>query len=136
MTTDCSDLPPAVLRLGVCCCCGDAVRSDAFRDATSEREYAISALCQICQDAMFLGGNDADPPVSEPVRAGAVLAAAFSGGAPCDGRRRGDRRNGGAAISRSSVGFWLSAQGDSGGLRQFSGDAVRVLHCVGAGCGA
>lgn len=34
------------------------------------------------------------------------------------------------------MGFWPSAQGDSGGLGEFSGDAVRVLHCLGAGCRA
>jgi hypothetical protein len=36
---------------GVCVWCKQLV--EEFRDAASEKEYAISGLCQLCQDATF-----------------------------------------------------------------------------------
>jgi hypothetical protein len=39
------------IRAGICVDCGQAVV--AFRNALSYREYAISGLCQRCQDEVF-----------------------------------------------------------------------------------
>jgi len=37
-----------------CVCCGEPAIE--FSDAISKREYAISGMCQVCQDSVF-GGN-------------------------------------------------------------------------------
>jgi hypothetical protein len=42
---------------GECVTCGKPI--DGFRDALSEKEYAISGLCQTCQDLTF-GGQEED----------------------------------------------------------------------------
>lgn len=39
------------LRAGLCPTCGEEVVS--FRDELSAREYAISGMCQGCQDSVF-----------------------------------------------------------------------------------
>ena len=38
----------------VCVSCGKSATE--FRDALSKKEYTISGLCQVCQDAVFGGG--------------------------------------------------------------------------------
>ena len=38
--------------------CGKPVSQEDFRDELSRREYAISGLCQTCQDSVFGGGED------------------------------------------------------------------------------
>lgn len=40
-----------------CVFCGAAVDLNAFTDSISEKEYAISGLCQKCQDETFGGGE-------------------------------------------------------------------------------
>ncbi len=35
-----------------CVSCGSNVRECEFRDETSRKEYAISGMCQTCQDSM------------------------------------------------------------------------------------
>ena len=72
--------PPAGPRLGFCRWCGCAVHSHSFDSSASVREYAISSLCQRCQNDVYLGGSDLDPPISGPVRSGAVLAVVVEGG--------------------------------------------------------
>ena len=62
-------------RLGFCRCCGRAVYLASFDSPVSRQEHGISLLCQECQFAMYLGGTDAPPYVSGPVRRGAVFAA-------------------------------------------------------------
>ena len=61
--------------LGHCRWCGAEVAADSFRDLESLREYQIGASCQGCQDAMYLGVGDEDPPVSHPVRHGVIVGA-------------------------------------------------------------
>ena len=39
---------------GLCPCCGGVVNHN-FRDAASRREFEISGLCQVCQDAVYKG---------------------------------------------------------------------------------
>ena len=62
-------------RLGFCRWCGRAVYLASFDSPVSRQEHGISLLCQECQFAMYLGGTDAPPYVSGPVRRGAVFAA-------------------------------------------------------------
>ena len=59
--------------LGHCRWCGARVAADSFRDLESFREYQIGASCQGCQDTMYLGVGDGDPPVSHPVRHGVIV---------------------------------------------------------------
>ena len=61
--------------LGHCRWCGAEVAADSFRDLDSFREYQIGASCQGCQDTMYLGVGDEDPPVSHPVRHGVIVGA-------------------------------------------------------------
>lgn len=42
---------PQTIRSGTCVFCKDPDTN--FRDTLSEREYAISGMCQKCQDKMF-----------------------------------------------------------------------------------
>jgi methyltransferase-like protein len=38
----------------VCVTCGsDAVKTEDFKDALSEKEFSISGMCQRCQDAIW-----------------------------------------------------------------------------------
>ena len=73
--------PPAGPRLGFCRWCGCEVHAHSFDSPASVREYAISSLCQRCQNDVYLGGSDLDPPISGPVRSGAVLAVVVEGDA-------------------------------------------------------
>lgn len=41
---------------GLCVSCGK--EASEFSDRVSEREYAISGLCQACQDGAFLAEDD------------------------------------------------------------------------------
>ena len=59
--------------LGHCRWCGARVGADSFRDVGSFREYQIAAACQACQDAMYLGVGDEDPPVSHRVQHGVIV---------------------------------------------------------------
>lgn len=61
--------------LGHCRWCGVQVGADSFRDIDAFREYQVAAACQPCQDAMYLGVGDEDPPVSHPVRHGVIVGA-------------------------------------------------------------
>ena len=47
---------------GVCLTCDDAkgIKATSFRDDISRKEYAISAMCQSCQDEVF-GVSDDEP---------------------------------------------------------------------------
>ena len=74
--------PPLGPRLGFCRWCGCEVHSHSFDGPASVREYAISSLCQRCQNDVYLGGSDFDPPISGPVRSGAVLAVVVEGDGP------------------------------------------------------
>ena len=74
--------PPLGPRLGFCRWCGCEVHHESFDSPASVREYAISSLCQPCQNETFLGGSDLDPPISGPVRSGAVLAVVVEGAGP------------------------------------------------------
>jgi hypothetical protein len=38
--------------------CGKPVDPELFRDDLSRREYAISGLCQTCQDEVFMSDED------------------------------------------------------------------------------
>jgi hypothetical protein len=40
-------------REGICPICHQLIEYSDFRDKTSEKEYAISGLCQKCQDNVF-----------------------------------------------------------------------------------
>ena len=62
-------------RLGFCSWCRRAVCSSSLPSRAAATEHRISGLCAVCQTAMFLGGTDAPPYVSAPVRRGAVFAA-------------------------------------------------------------
>ena len=63
------------------CTCGAAVYPDSFRDRSSYEEFDISGLCQACQDGVFLGVTDDDPPVQYALRRGAVAATTERDGA-------------------------------------------------------
>ena len=56
------------------CACGAPVYADSFRDLPSYQEFHLSGLCQACQDTVFLGATDDDPPVQYALRRGAVAA--------------------------------------------------------------
>jgi hypothetical protein len=43
---------PTAIRFSMCVTCGKAVTG--FKDDLSRREYAISGMCQECQDAVFI----------------------------------------------------------------------------------
>jgi len=47
---------------GICLTCDDAkgIKATSFRDDISRKEYAISAMCQSCQDDVF-GVSDDEP---------------------------------------------------------------------------
>ena len=47
---------------GTCITCDDAkgIKATSFRDDISRKEYAISAMCQSCQDDVF-GHSDDEP---------------------------------------------------------------------------
>ena len=51
---------------GICITCDDAkgIKATSFRDDISRKEYAISAMCQSCQDDVF--GVSDDEPDDEP----------------------------------------------------------------------
>jgi len=55
---------------GVCVTCGKPITS--FRDELSVREYAISGICQTCQDGVF-DESDNDEPDPEPSKAAGTL---------------------------------------------------------------
>ena len=38
---------------GLCPFCKQKITKGSFRDALSEREFAINGLCQVCQDNFF-----------------------------------------------------------------------------------
>ena len=50
------------IKLGICMTCDDAhdIIATSFRDDVSRKEYAISAMCQSCQDDVF-GVSDDEP---------------------------------------------------------------------------
>jgi hypothetical protein len=39
------------IAINVCVVCGESAKD--FKDALSEKEYAISGMCQKCQDSVF-----------------------------------------------------------------------------------
>ena len=51
---------------GNCLTCDDAkgIKATSFRDDVSRKEYAISAMCQSCQDDVF-GHEEPDEPEDE-----------------------------------------------------------------------
>ena len=53
---------PTCIREGICITCDDAqgIKATSFRDDISRKEYAISAMCQSCQDDVF-GVSDDEP---------------------------------------------------------------------------
>ena len=61
---------------GFCRWCGVPVYPDSFRNIEPESEYRLGASCQRCQDVMYLGGSDEDPPASHPLRLGVAVGAA------------------------------------------------------------
>ena len=52
---------------GICLTCDDAkgIKATSFRDDISRKEYAISAMCQSCQDDVFGHGEPDDEPEDE-----------------------------------------------------------------------
>ena len=48
---------------GICLTCDDAkgIKATSFRDDISRKEYAISAMCQSCQDDVFGHGEPDEP---------------------------------------------------------------------------
>ena len=58
------------------CMCGATVLGDSFRDRESYLEFLRTgrALCQDCQDAIFLAGNPDDPDHPFPIVDGALAA--------------------------------------------------------------
>ena len=68
-----------VVGLGDCRWCARPVRADSFRDALSQREFTITAACQRCQDAMFLGGSHREPTIPGSVRSGVVVGVVLGG---------------------------------------------------------
>ena len=67
------------------CECGATVCPDSFRDRPSYQEFHLSGLCQACQDAVYLGTTDDDPPVQYALRRGAVAACTQHRGGPALG---------------------------------------------------
>ena len=63
---------PTCIREGICITCDDAhgIIASSFRDDVSRKEYAISAMCQSCQDDVFGMGApealDIEEPESDP----------------------------------------------------------------------
>jgi len=57
---------PTCIREGICMTCDDAhgIIASSFRDDVSRKEYAISGMCQSCQDDVF--GVSDDEPDDEP----------------------------------------------------------------------
>jgi len=57
---------PTCIREGICITCDDAkgIKATSFRDDISRKEYAISAMCQSCQDDVF-GHEEPDEPEDE-----------------------------------------------------------------------
>jgi hypothetical protein len=53
------------LRAGLCPTCGGEVVS--FRDELSAREYAISGMCQGCQDSVFCDDDEDDDGWFDPL---------------------------------------------------------------------
>jgi len=53
---------PTCIREGICITCDEAkgLIATSFRDDISRKEYAISAMCQSCQDDVF-GVSDLEP---------------------------------------------------------------------------
>lgn len=50
------------IKANTCATCGD--KADDFKDQVSEREFAISGMCQGCQDKVFsVGDEDEDDPI-------------------------------------------------------------------------
>jgi len=45
------------VELGFCPFCAKPISKDEFKDELSRKEYAISGLCQACQDKTFEGGE-------------------------------------------------------------------------------
>mgnify|MGYP003652510887 CR=1 FL=1 len=43
----------ARIMMGVCATCPSAIEEKHFRDDLSKKEYAISGMCQDCQDSVF-----------------------------------------------------------------------------------
>ena len=54
---------PTCIRKGICITCDDAkgIKETSFRDDISRKEYAISAMCQSCQDDVFGHDEPEDP---------------------------------------------------------------------------
>jgi len=52
------------IKEGICMTCDDAhdIIATSFRDDISRKEYAISAMCQSCQDDVFGHGEPDDEP--------------------------------------------------------------------------
>lgn len=44
------------IKANACAACGD--KAETFRDDLSRREFAISGMCQGCQDKVFSEGDD------------------------------------------------------------------------------
>lgn len=86
MTCSSSDVEQHGARLGFCRWCGREVTLDSMDSPAAAREYRISSLCAVCQDAMFLGGTDGPPYRSAAVRHGAVFGAVVDvqTDAPCE----------------------------------------------------
>ena len=53
---------PTCIREGICITCDEAkgLKATSFRDDVSRKEYAISAMCQSCQDDVFGVSDDED----------------------------------------------------------------------------
>lgn len=51
--SDVKDLIDYYVSLGACTECGADAKARKFANKESEREYAISGLCQNCQDKVF-----------------------------------------------------------------------------------
>ena len=51
---------PTCIREGTCITCDEAqgLKATSFRDDVSRKEYAISAMCQSCQDDVFGVSDD------------------------------------------------------------------------------
>ena len=54
----------------ICVKCGKDAKE--FKDALSEKEYWISALCQICQDEFFGDASELQFETSDPVKKGDI----------------------------------------------------------------
>ena len=53
---------------GICITCDEAkgLKATSFRDDVSRKEYAISAMCQPCQDDVFGHGEPEELDIEEP----------------------------------------------------------------------